>query len=150
MRELSQFSLGYIAAMIDGEGSICLSRTRRENSYLYDYHPAVQVSNTSELLLGQLVKMSQIGKVRPQYGESSKRSAAWKWVWSCDEIRAFMPIIGPVLVLKRRQAELLLEFFGTLGRHNETVSEEAWILRACIFDELAILNKRGPKNAVPC
>lgn len=100
---LSDVEKSYIAGIIDGEGYIGIYRSK--DRYL---RPVVNVANTSEVLIDQLRRMTGIGA---KYKKTHHMKSCWSWsVRKFSEIRGLLEAVLPFLVVKRKKAELLLEF----------------------------------------
>jgi hypothetical protein len=85
----------------------------------------------------------------------SRRDNGWKecviWTIGANACRALLPLVLPYLRVKKRQAELLLQYLDyAQHRINRTEGgREQHAARAqAIYDELAALNRRG-KEANP-
>lgn len=140
----------YAAGVVDGEGTIAINRHRNNPRYNWSYGLFCSVTNTNLDLLNWLELTFGLGVVRPQTHRSSKPH--WKpkyaWVLRVEEIPLFLPLIQPYLLVKRRQAELMLEFIeGTryTGMHRPLTPEEV-IRKHEIFTEIGRLNMRGIKR----
>lgn len=148
MRQIGERDLGWIAGIVDGEGCLSMGRHLRESRELrYNFHPIVYVKNTQMVMLTHLTGLTGIGIIDPHKSEKGKN---WKptWIWRLrqDEARGFLPVIMPYLIVKQRQAELLLEYLRmTRGRAGtRQIFSEAEERKAThIYWDLLELNKRG-------
>jgi hypothetical protein len=146
MNNLSQLNLGWVAGVIDGEGYIGLTRRVNRKNSQHNYSQNVNVSNTSMTMLTHLKSVTGIGNIGPEIDHGPGRKLSWVWSLRVQEQALFLPVVLPHLVVKQKHAELLLEYFTTvkpmLGR-GHCLPERDIILRMCIFDELADLNRKG-------
>ena len=139
---------GYIAGLIDGEGSISITRgIRKDRPKPYERtYAKLNIYSCSEVLMGWLKC-----KVGGNVYRTALRNPLWKdglnWTaspsLSCDILEACLPM----LVIKRRQAELFVEFFSTStlatsGRRSG-VAYSVLQRREEMYTEWRALNKRG-------
>ena len=130
IEKLEKWQLGYIAGIIDGEGCISLSKHTNRETYV----PAVKVAMTNEVCIHFLHNMTEIGNfnvdIRPK-----PYKPEYKWrVGSRLDIYILLRTIYPYLVVKKKQASVMLEF---VERHIQGTS------RGCdlaLWEEMRKLN----------
>jgi hypothetical protein len=135
----------YIAGFIDGEGTITLAITRWLNGRPI-LQPRIQVSSTDDYILEAMYKQFGGSLRLPKPNGSSRHKPVYRWdVFSKDEITILLETILPYLRIKRRHAELILQFITTcmLGRERGKRSSEMDELALSILDEIRTINKRG-------
>lgn len=144
MKTLTEFQLGYVAATIDCEGTISLGRAVDRSGYLH-HTCNVCVGNTNIHLLIYLREITGIGIISPPRKNGEKGKLSKDWRLRIDEIKEFLPIIESVLVLKREQARLMLEYMSTIKANSEynQVDYEAYALRNIIYYQMKELNRKG-------
>lgn len=100
-------NLSYIAGIIDGEGSICISHQRQGK---YDSLTVqVNVANTQPLLVYWLQQYFGCGFICKRQGARVNcRTVYWWIVRSQKAVKAVLEKVYPYLFLKRRQAKLCL------------------------------------------
>jgi len=103
VRELTTLERGYVAGLLDGEGCITASIS-------HGCHVVMQVgiANTNRGLIEWLV--SKLGSVVQKAAPEGMRKKAIYW-WalrSGRSIQEFLSEIAPLLIIKKRQAELAL------------------------------------------
>lgn len=127
---------GYLAGIIDGEGCITITVGRRESG-VHNYNAALIVTSTDECLIKWLIK--HFGGTYYRQGTAPKNCKhAFRWrFFKREEVERILLAILPYLVIKRKQAKLLLEFVR-LPRHTQDSS-----LRGEMYDCMKMLNKRG-------
>ncbi len=99
----------YIAGIVDGEGYIRISRaSNRRNTYV----GRIGITNCDLQLLTWVLSMFG-GNIHSKKCYSSRHSKSYEWAIhrKCD-IRFLIEAILPYLRIKRRQAELMLDFLG--------------------------------------
>lgn len=141
---MTEAQLGWIGGIMDGEGYIGL---RREHQRSHDYYsPLVTVTNTRLLMLTHLRQLTKLGLTsQSTHRPNFKHRQGFVWALRVKEQKELLPIILPYLVVKREQAELLIEYLNLpLGHNTHGVSNDLASTRAAIFSELAELNHKGP------
>ncbi len=142
---ISELDLAYIAGFVDGEGCISISKSSSRGSRNTTYGPNVDITNTNKEILLTIQKILRLGSLESQKRYSSKHKPAWNLDFKAGEAKQLLLLIRPYLRLKKRQADLLLEFLETSQHRNQfnplTVEEAA--LRDVMYEEMRELNKRG-------
>lgn len=155
--------LAWLAGFLDGEGTIGISRTNGKNWKHPYLRPAVQAPNTDRRAIDRMAEI--IGAVTgkpPAICVANKGEGNWKKAWRVRvstqwELLLLLPAIMPYLVLKKRQAELCLDFCKR--RLNRTGYHHRWHefreIDEAAYTECIGLNKRGndaveqpPKSAL--
>lgn len=137
--------LAYTAGIVDGEGSISLSkRTSREYKSGYQLRLAVCVANTNEWLV-QWFKMQFGGYVNCTREKRENRKDRWQWMIVDGKAAEFLKSILPYLQIKRPQAELAIKFqdekhYGHINEKEAAIKEAQRIL-------MRTYNKKGKLNA---
>lgn len=145
MRLLNDRDLGYIGGLLDGEGHIGLYH----GSYInvagdWTYNPFVNITNTYVPVLQFCQDITCLGKITPLKTEARNCKQRHRWVLSTPEMKEFLPIVKEVLIIKAEQADLLLEYFEKChGIKDEGMTSQSFMLRIHIYNELALLNRRG-------
>jgi len=118
----------YIAGLVDGEG--CIAITRRKLKKLKNdkwyYEPQVIISNTKKDMVNFCVShyggwiASAIGRIG---NRDYKRIYHWKITG--EDMRQLLREVLPYLILKRRQARIVLHFpcYRYRGRYKRTKIE---------------------------
>lgn len=127
MSSNSKTDWAYVAAMMDGEGSFTISKSKTKAKYgkpywLFDCK--VMVSNTSMVLMNWLVEhfggsyrisVSHISKLARANGQKSIKPCARWTVDGYKKQEIFLLAVLPYLIIKREQALVALEFVRMLG-----------------------------------
>ncbi len=143
MNKLSPEQRGYHAAALDSEGTINIGK-RTNNDY---YTPAINVTNTYLSFLIYLKQTSGIGDIIPGRSETKIWKKSYKWALSKYVMKEYIEEIIDLLIIKRQQAGILLEFLPLIKIHHSKCnppSLDNLAMREILYDELRILNKRGP------
>lgn len=155
MRELGNETAAYVAGVIDGEGYIGVAKTKQTGSMRSTRYAGVLiVGNTSRRLIQELVAVFGIGSISYRRG-SERKKGFFLWAIQSRNARDVLVRVRPYLVVKRAQADLVIEFVdgfesfkgGRPGKFGgQTVSEPEIARRARIYEELRQLNRVGPRE----
>ena len=101
---------GYLAGIVDGEGSLLLHKHRQYGRSTYQFRPRLSVGNTHRGLMEEMQRrhggtLISVGRRQPHH----KDMYHWR-VFAIPELVKLIPKIRPHLIVKARQADLLLEF----------------------------------------
>ena len=137
--------LAYMAGLVDGEGTISVSNSRSKvKGRLYE--------NSDTVLQVYNCHLGALGWIRERFGgyiyKVPRASAAWKdsYAWKTSHSNAcrVLKLILPFLIIKKQQANLLVEFAATRKHYgSKGVPDDILIFRGELVKELKTLNKRG-------
>jgi hypothetical protein len=125
VKTLSEFEKGWISALIDGEGSISLriSKKPRELRYKHDFalQPIIIITNNNRELLQKVKETIGGGIVRQKY-KNPKLKLTYHWyLTGIYRILSLLRQVTPHLIVKRKQAELMLSFCSyRIGKLNNS------------------------------
>lgn len=129
----------YIAAFIDADGCIGISRTVLQTSAgndYYGYDLKTSIGNTSLKIMRWLVRYFG-GQFRPKSKNSSKLSNDPGFEWfvtgGYKKMELFLLGVLPYLIIKREQALIALSFIRLDGKQNPT-------MRASFHEQCMALN----------
>lgn len=137
---MTELEAAYLAGIIDGDGSLTLSHRRRNAARGWEsIELHISISNTNQSLMSHLSQM--LGA--PFYSAKDRRNRKWKqhFVISFSafvELNALLTRIIPYLIVKRRQAEIMLELVKRRLSKEPYTDEDRKLVR-----ELRRLNRRG-------
>jgi len=130
VKKLSETEKAYIAGLIDGEGSILVTKRIR---------PAITVTNTNKDIIFWLGEKLGGDEHISSRSKGRKRKTVWRWgTTKILHIKDILENILPYLRIKKRHAELLLQFCN-LKINGEPDNEKFLI----IFEKLKKLNQKG-------
>lgn len=146
--------IAYLAGIVDGEG--CIRIHWRPKSELARYHQwgaVVSVTNTSEALL-DWIKEHFGGFLQRKTIREDNRKPIGEWKATNTQALHILPLIEPLLIVKRRQAQIVIEFQSRVAASRSAalaVSEEELAYRKTLHAEISVLNQRGkdPVKAKP-
>ena len=144
---LTETQAVWLAAILDGEGSISIYREqRRGNASGYRYKAVVTVSNTNtdlickvnDLMQGFALKKDK----RPSHHKECYRSTAHG-----RNVEAILRATRPHLIAKKEQADLVLEFCEVMKSAPMRTSAVHEIFER-LWREVQTLNRRGVAQEV--
>lgn len=138
----------YMAALVDGEGTITARQTTSPVTGREAIHCRVIVANSYAPLMTWLSDAFGGKLSEPRTTRSIKHKPVMTWyVGSSEAIRLCVRLL-PYLKVKRRQAEIVialgkLSYTYVPGQRGRFVSPEIRASRAPLLDEIRALNHRG-------
>lgn len=106
VEKLEKWQLAYIGGIMDGEGSIYLSTSKGNTPVV----AGVAVTMTSIECVDFLHRITGMGYIQ-MYKRPGKYKTAYKWtIASRLEIYLFLKAVHPYLLVKEKQANIMLEF----------------------------------------
>jgi len=121
---MKQADLGYVAGIIDGEGSIHIVRRKEPTTRRgYKYELQISVGNTQEWLIRWL-HFNFGGYMHVCKAPKKGNRDCWHWSIRTRDAVDFLKLLLPYLKLKRPQAELALQFQGNKKMHGHKTDEE--------------------------
>jgi nitrogen regulatory protein PII len=147
------FEIGYLAALIDGEGTLTIAKNifhyeseYRKRGYT-TYRPMLAIANTSQELLEVARDMIGAGKVYPPAGKKRKASHKGTYRYILYTYEYLLPLLIEIkdyLIVKKRQCELLIEFIESrLQKGNKGVGVGYSEREIEIYEEVKRLNRKG-------
>jgi hypothetical protein len=144
--------IGWLAGVLDGEGSITMSRPGKERA---SWHAAVFITNTDlrllqkaqEILFGMGIEEARLHLHDRRYSKAEtmqNRPCYRIYVGTCAGMRRLLEAVLPQLTAKREQAILLLEY---LSRRQPPARTRANARDHEIGRLLSLMN-RGHEGAV--
>jgi|SRR5271154_16820 len=148
--------LAYLAGIVDGKGSICIFRINPAKYNRYQnpcFRGVLTISNTREELFEWIEKnfgdLNKSKKHRRSIFKKNSTHEGWiyEWVIQGPRLVDICTQLLPFLVVKKRQAELMIQFRKTFelqkgyGAHT-TLDPEIIALREDIRIEMSNLNAK--------
>jgi hypothetical protein len=142
--ELDARQCAWLAALIDGEGTIGIWRQRvSSNRSGWHYHAAIQVTNSNKDLIDAAQECLN-GAVHLKNGK--RRNPRHKLTYAVTvktrAVAAVLKQVRPYLVAKRKQADVVLEFCRVRDESPVRTSVNADIYQD-LRDQCRLLNRRG-------
>lgn len=124
--KLESWQLAYVAGIIDGEGCLNLSKQSKRK----DISPTIMTNMTNAKCIHLLHDMTGVGNFY-EYIQPKPRKVTYRWVVrSRLEIYLLLKALQPYLLVKEKQANIMLEFVERriqgvpTGRHDLELLEE--------------------------
>jgi hypothetical protein len=138
---LSEIELNFIAGIVDGEGTISISkRTYRDT----DYSTSVVISNTNLDLLKYVRNITKLGNLRVSRNSRENYKKQYELMLRRYEYKKFLIPILSYLVIKTRQAELVLQYISLRkASRGHSLTDEEIEIRENIYREIKSLNRKG-------
>lgn len=140
--KFDQALLGYAAGVVDCDGSIWVTRYARKSGK-FAYRLRLNVTNTRRPLLVWFSNYFGGGTVTSNRREDRAWKTCYCWAISGERAVAFLELVLPYLVIKRKQAVLGLEFGSTHVGSGVPLTENFVRHRERIYQEMRRLNARG-------
>ena len=114
---MSDTDIAYIAGFFDGEGSIFVSKSKKQ------YFLTVSISNTNLLVLESIQKIIG-GNISKSPDNRENSSQLFRLRLYCNEAKKFLERILPYLKTKKEQARLAIEFQSKMEMGKLTIPKE--------------------------
>jgi hypothetical protein len=142
---LSPTERAYIAAVIDGDGTISINKVKRRHK-TPQYRPKVRVVNTDIRLIEYFTRLIGRNNFYVCYRKPRpSRQPTFEIQFKESLIPFLLEQIKEYLVIKKKQAELVIAFCNTYSSHwgCNGVADSIVEQREKIYREIQRLNKRG-------
>jgi len=150
-RKMNALERAWLAGVIDGEGSIFLSKVV-DHDYRrgFYYRPELFVSNSNRMFLIRIAEIVGEGTVHRAKKGGNGAKTRWEYVASAGVLRAVLPQLLPYLIVKRQQAEKMLEYFEFIDAHplwgRKHVDPTYYEMLDSLYLGLKRLNRKGKRN----
>jgi hypothetical protein len=135
--KVSDVHAAYLAALIDGEGSIMLPQKRSGCSV------RLTIANTFRPVLEWVVDVLGVGAIVTKHHKNPKWKTGHTYQINSHAAHSVIQQIRPYLIIKAKQADLAIATYEGLNDPNRK-SEKAWQVEA--YMQMKELNRRGPKQ----
>ena len=135
-----EWELGYLAGMIDGEGSIYIQRRLVHGHW--SYHPRFQITNTNRPVM-EWIHQTFGGLIydKPRKHINLKWKMQIEWFTTVGLMDTLLPLIYPFLIIKKPQATIMMKFRKTFTqKEGRSVSQETQNLRFEYLTQIKHLN----------
>lgn len=152
-KEYKDTDIAYLAGIIDGEGSIYIGNfSCNPITQLPYYQTNMQVTNTDKKLIDWLQEVfgGLVNKRTTNQMPKNSRKQAYTWTATGERLTHLCELIKPYLIVKIRQAEIMLEMRSTYTKNGTpkgrqgvpTLPEEVRIRRQELMNEMRSLHIR--------
>jgi hypothetical protein len=153
--KLTQAQFGWLAGVLDGEGTICLFKEKTDRrAGFYARCVVIAIANTNPVLILRVVNLLRSVGIKCSIGTivgEQKKVKGWSRAWNVkvsgvEAMKLYLNMIHPFLVGKREQAELAMQFLQrrSAGHAAWGITEEEELLIACCKH----LNSTGSSESV--
>ena len=130
----------YLAGLIDGEGSVTLSRTHKNEMP----SPQLTITNTNLSLLEWVRRVSGCGKIIHRSRRRPNHKLVYMWcVGKTDKCLDALQTVWPYLRIKRRQARLLLTRYKAMTPRNGKYTAVVLRKKLQLVADIRALNRRS-------
>lgn len=134
---MTKEQLAWLAGILDGEGCFCIFTTNGRSSY----GATVCVGATDRRMADTTFSWTGLGKVYCRKPQDKKYRSYWEWrISNSVDILALLAKVSPYLVIKQKQAKLLVKFC-TLRSAREYED------LPYLYVGMRLLNRRGTKRS---
>jgi hypothetical protein len=140
---LTETQAAYLAGLLDGEGHITIIKSRRSGGLHKGNHYAyarMSIGITHDVLVEMQAEYG-FGKIYHLKSRNKKHKNLISWSISSNIMRAVLPQVLPYLRVKKKQAELVLQYLSLAKRRDRTQKYRDDV--DAIHSEIRSLNKRG-------
>lgn len=136
----------WCAGFLDGEGTITIKRNQRKDARFHvNYQPQMSCGQTvkGEVAIKRLQEL--FGGSLYYYKQKGQREDTVQWSIVNQDVKKCLEKITPYLILKRRQAEILIEFLNTEWTREKgyKLTRESWEKRENFFQRIREFNVKG-------
>jgi hypothetical protein len=132
---LTDAQIGYVAGLLDGEGSVGLYKRCRKSDHSDFLGPQVRICGTHKLAMETIQKWVGGGLYAPSILLASDKQLYTLYWTKQSEITELLELLEPYLIIKKLQAQLLLSWIALRGTPVQMDNEIVSMLKA--------LNRRG-------
>ncbi len=152
-RQMSEKECAWLAGVIDGEGSILLSKVfNRLYRRGFFYRPQLEISNSNRAFLIRIAETIGEGTVHRNKKGDAATKTRWAYIASAGVLRAVLPQILPYVIVKRERVKKMLEFFDFIDTHPlwglKQVDPSYYKMLDPFYLTLKKLNKKGKQTAI--
>jgi len=102
MIKVSNAMKGYLAGLVDGEGTISISKTRAEEySHKYRFNCRIYIDSTNKKFLEKVREKVGLGSIYQQKRRSKAHKRLWRWGIYGSDTEKFLEMILPYLQIKK-------------------------------------------------
>jgi hypothetical protein len=140
----------YASGLVDGEGWIGIVKGRpgkRDKSPKYEARLCV-VNTNCEVIAWLLKNFGGNFYVKKAYKSNHRNALVWQL--SCNKLYDFLKKIHPYLIIKKKQAEIVLSYLENktiTSNKEDRVSSTELAFRSDNYEQLLQLNRRGSSPA---
>jgi hypothetical protein len=144
---LQPHQLGYIAGFLDGEGGVQITKTTREGrEYTIALHPTVYFTNTNRESVETLRGWLRTGSTVVSHQKRGYKDTYILHITGMGNIVRLLTCLLPYLIIKRRRAEILLEYCRSRTERKPGENRHYSLTELELYSALIQANRKGGKN----
>lgn len=164
-QQITSHQIAWISGIWDGEGSFCIYPINRKNDKKITYHGQVTITNTSEIMINEIVKILDFYKIGAhlflENPRTNKHKACWHITVGKRECQLrLVKLMLPYLIAKKAHAEILIRFLLSREKYRPMINRNGkgqimGVVRQgntqeeiSLYDQLKALNKTGSKEEI--
>lgn len=151
-RSMEVHEKAYLAGIIDGEGSISISRSGKNRGCNASRLMLVlTITSTSKNLLEYCKAVTEGGQITMKRKVTSNHRACYEWRIRNHNAGRILFLIIPYLLLKKDQALLAIKFVETIRPRGGSIplSVEIQVYREDCRSEIMKMNRKRESEATP-
>lgn len=143
MPQITETQAAYIAGCLDSDGHIGIMRRQRKGQSAPYLRPIVQFGQKRTTVQNWMMEVTGAGAT-----QEHRKGNFFNLRFHAGTLRWLLPQVYPFLVLKRRQAELAMEFLSlsSVSRNGVALTDEQKAKREAMRFECELLNKKYPSS----
>jgi hypothetical protein len=134
---LKEAKKAYLAGIIDGEGTVTLTKHHRNETP----SPSVSVANNNLELL-EWIKGLVGGTIISKKKRKVHHHDSYAWTIRSDKAIKLLKDIKRYLIVKKPQADLIIKKYKSVTHRSGKYTPEMLEKKMCLVAEIRILNKR--------
>jgi hypothetical protein len=139
---MTEIEANYIAGAVDGEGHITIIK----HNYKEIYTINIGITNTNLSILKYIRITNKLGDIIKRLKRVENWKVTYAYVLRHYEYKKFLTPILPYLKIKKRQAELVLQYISLRrGCSEYPPTNEELKIRESIYEEIIPLNEKGQR-----
>ena len=144
VQDLSSGQRGYIAAFLDGEGGIQITRSyRKDREYTTALHPDVYFTNTNEEVIRTIRKWLGGGSITRRPERVDHKDSYVLTISGVNSILQLLEAIRPYMIVKVKRADLMIEYCKSRISHNRGKGRTFTENELRLYRAIKKLNRRG-------
>ena len=141
---LTSAQKGYVAAFLDGEGGIQITRSfRKDREYTTALHPDVYFTNTNEEVIRTIRNWLGGGSITRRRERGVHKDTFVLSISGVKSILMMLESIRPYLIVKAQRADLMMEFCRSRLSHNRGKGRRFTENELRLYRAIKKLNQRG-------
>ena len=107
----SRDAIIYLAAIVDGEGCLCISKHKSNHNRGYNHQVRLEVSNTDKRLLDWIQERfgGRVAIYTHAQQPKNSRQTSYRWICEGKRLTHICELIHPFSVIKKEQIDIMLK-----------------------------------------